>query len=100
MGVGIGTGELVAASVGSADRLQYAVIGDPANTAARLVDVAKDALAVDAAAACRIVLSDATRALLGGRLHLEPLGEVRVKGKTQPVACHLLLGAERAGPDL
>jgi len=100
MGVGIGTGELVAASVGSADRLQYAVIGDPANTAARLVDVAKEALAVDAATACRTVLGDATRRLLGRRFRLEPLGEVRVKGKTQPVACHLLLGEERAGGGL
>jgi adenylate cyclase len=91
MGIGISTGELIAGSVGSADRLQYAVIGDPANTAARLVDVAKEALGAEPRAACRIVVSDATRRLLGDVFRLEALGELPVKGKAQRVGCHLLL---------
>lgn len=92
MGIGISTGELIAGSVGSANRLQYAVIGDPANTAARLVDVAKEALGADPRAACRIVVGDATRRLLSGGFRLEALGDLSVKGKVLRVACHLLLG--------
>jgi adenylate cyclase len=92
MGIGISTGELIAGSVGSANRLQYAVIGDPANTAARLVDVAKEALGADPRAACRIVVGDATRRLLSGGFRLEALGDLSVKGKALRVACHLLLG--------
>jgi adenylate cyclase len=34
----------------------------------------------------RIIISDATRAQLSGRYDFRPLGDVIVKGKTQPVA--------------
>ena len=39
--MGLNTGEVVMGNLGSSDRLNYTVIGDNVNTAARLYNVAK-----------------------------------------------------------
>lgn len=49
-GVGVSGGTAVAGYVGTEERLEYTVIGDPINEAARLTDVAKDTDAMVAAA--------------------------------------------------
>jgi adenylate cyclase len=41
-GVGVSAGTVVAGNVGAAHRLEYTVIGDPVNEAARLTELAKD----------------------------------------------------------
>ena len=43
VGVGVSSGPLIAANVGTASRFEFAVIGDAANEAARLTDIAKGA---------------------------------------------------------
>jgi len=42
VGVGVAWGDVVAGQVGAASRLEYTVIGDAVNTAARLTELAKD----------------------------------------------------------
>ena len=42
VGIGVAAGEVVAGQVGTHSRLEYTVIGDPVNEAARLTDLAKE----------------------------------------------------------
>jgi adenylate cyclase len=91
IGIGIHSGELVSCCLGSAKRQQYTTIGDTANTAARLMTVAKEYMKkVGSDDVSCVALSDATRALLGGAFNLHALGPVMCKGKKDPIACYLL----------
>ncbi|WP_438016152.1 adenylate/guanylate cyclase domain-containing protein [Sorangium sp. So ce315] len=76
VGIGIHTGPLVAGYIGSSKALSYTVIGDVANTSARLCSIAL---------AGQIVISDTTYAQLGGRFETEELQPARVKGKDKPI---------------
>jgi class 3 adenylate cyclase len=79
IGIGIASGEMVAGYTGTQQRATYTCIGDTVNLAARLEAHTK--------VAGRGILVDAdTRAALGDRLRLDPLGEVQFKGKAAAVA--------------
>ncbi|MBB5871220.1 class 3 adenylate cyclase/tetratricopeptide (TPR) repeat protein [Allocatelliglobosispora scoriae] len=82
--VGLNTGEVIAGIQGA---IEYTVIGDVVNTAARLADAA----AIGAVYAGRRT-ADATRHLAGWR-ELRPL---RLKGKREPVEAFELLGLHDA----
>ena len=88
MRIGIYTGPVVAGSIGSAQRLKYTTIGDTVNTAARLENAAKKLL--PEGGPCRILVGDATAHYLNDDFHLRRLGEVRLRGKTQPVTVYHL----------
>jgi adenylate cyclase len=89
VGIGIHSGVLVGCCLGGPERQQYATIGDSANTAARLMTVAKELMKHPGTdEVCRIVLSESTRILLRGVFELRPLGPVALKGKRLPLECY------------
>jgi len=79
MRIGVHSGSVLAESMGSSERLEYAVMGDAVNCASRLESLDKDRQT----SVCRILVSSATRELLdtGLQLSWEPWGKVSVKGR-------------------
>jgi adenylate cyclase len=82
--VGIHTGPVVAGTLGGAAGATYAVTGDTVNTTARLLAAATPGT---------ILVSDAAHALARHRFAFEPAGELALKGKTERIVVHRLLGA-------
>ncbi|MEY2460082.1 MAG: adenylate cyclase, partial [Acidimicrobiaceae bacterium] len=72
IGIGIHTGPLVAGYIGSSKALSYTVIGDTANTSARLCGIAHTG---------QIIVSETTYARLGSRFEFEELPPATVKNK-------------------
>ena len=81
--VGIHTGPVVAGNLGAAAGAAYAVTGDTVNTTARLLT---------AAGPGTILVSGATQALARHRFAFEPAGELALRGKSEPVVVHRLVG--------
>lgn len=82
-GVGVNTGQLVAGYMGSHRAMNYTVIGDTVNVAARLCS---------AAGPGDIIVSGAVAASLVGRLKLESIPARALKGKTETVELFRVLG--------
>ena len=76
IGMGLHTGPLVAGYVGSSKALSYTVIGDTANTSARLCGIALSG---------QILVSEYTLARLGPRFEVEELPPAHLKGKEKPL---------------
>ncbi len=91
--IGIHTGPLMVGVIGSADRWQYSIIGDTANTAARIEGYAKDdpELGCDVGH-CRILISEATCNRLGEEFATESVGEASLKGKALTTGVHRVHG--------
>ncbi len=78
VGFGLATGEMVAGNVGSSRKLEYTVIGDPVNLAARLQELTTELNA-------EILVSAETARFAGGEAALRSLGEIAVRGRVEPV---------------
>jgi adenylate cyclase len=91
LGLGLSTGEAAAALLGSAEHLEYTLVGDTVNLAQRLQQFA---------AAGETVLSETTVKALSAAVDLLPLPAQMVKGRHTPVvAFKLMTPQERsAGP--
>ena len=81
--MGLNTGWVVVGGIGDQLRRDYTAIGDTTNLAARLQQLAEPAT---------ILVSEATGRLLQGAIQLEPLGQLQIKGKTEPVQAFKILG--------
>ena len=81
LGLGLSTGEAAAALLGSAERLEYTLVGDTVNLSQRLQQFA---------AAGETVLSEATVKALSAPVNLIPLPPQLVKGRDTPVVAFKL----------
>ena len=81
--IGVNTGPVVAGRIGATADAAYAVTGDTVNTASRLQSAAPSG---------EILIGDATYALTHHAFAFAPREEVPLKGKSEPVGVHRLLG--------
>jgi adenylate cyclase len=87
MRVGIATGTVVAGSLGSAKRLDYTILGDTVNVAARLESYDK---LIDGTL-CRILISEETYQHLGGEFPAVSIGNVLLKGRHHEIEVYRVL---------
>jgi len=86
LGIGLSSGTVAAALLGSEERVEYSVVGDSVNLAQRLQQLAT---------AGETVLSEATLAHLSSPPEVESLPPTQVKGRASPVVAHRVV--ERPG---
>ncbi len=77
VGVGVNTGDVVVGNMGSSARFDYTALGDPVNTAARLQALTRQH-------GVSLLIGDETRRAVEGRFPLVAVGEVTLRGKSEP----------------
>jgi len=83
-GLGLNTDNVVSGNIGSPKRMDYTIIGDGVNLAARLESACKQYHA-------HLLISEFTYAKLKGTYRIRDIDDVIVKGKTRPVRVYEVL---------
>ncbi|MGB8796073.1 MAG: adenylate/guanylate cyclase domain-containing protein, partial [Candidatus Aquilonibacter sp.] len=87
VGMGVNTGDVVMGNLGASSRMNYTVIGDNVNLAARLYNVAK---------AGEIIISDYTYQEVKDFVVADELEPVTVKGKKDPIRIYNIRDVKEA----
>jgi adenylate cyclase len=87
VGIGINAGEAIAGTVGTDERMEYTVIGDNVNLAARLESTAL---------AGQILISEQTFRMVEDQVTARSLGRIKVKGKQGEIGVYEVVGASPA----
>ncbi len=87
IGVGMHSGEAVIGDIGTPKRREFTAIGDTVNAASRLESATKDLK-------CVIVASETTVRAAGEGVRTGKIEEIRVKGKSEPIRVHEILGLD------
>ena len=90
VGMGLNTGEVVMGNLGSRERMNYTVIGDNVNTAARLYNVAKGG---------QIIISESTYEDVKDHFIVNELAPVFVKGKVLALRNFEVVGLLKPGEE-
>ncbi|WP_296315100.1 adenylate/guanylate cyclase domain-containing protein [Winogradskyella sp. UBA3174] len=82
--IGLKSGEMISGNIGSASlkRLDYTVIGDTVNTAARLQDAAKEN---------QIIISEDCYEKIKESFHCEKVGDISLKNKANPMTIYQVI---------
>jgi class 3 adenylate cyclase len=83
-GVGIATGEVFVGNIGSVRRMEYTVLGDAVNAAARLESETKQR-------DCNILIDARTRTALGDLASTEDIGATTLAGRAEPIQAYSLI---------
>jgi adenylate cyclase len=84
MRIGVNTGEAIIGNIGSEKRMDFTVIGDAVNVAARLLEVAKDINA-------QIIISEATFREVEGKFPTRAAPAVVLRGRQEPTVSYQVL---------
>jgi len=79
VGIGVNTGSVVAGNVGAKNRMDYTVIGDTVNVAARLEQIAEGQ---------EILVGEQTHAYCKHAVLMREKGKIKVKNRDEPVKCY------------
>lgn len=91
--MGIHSGPAIVGNIGAPGRVNYTLIGDTVNLANRLEAFGKEAAAVapDVAGTAIVLLSEATRGLLGPSWQVEDLGPHQMRGRAGKIRVFRLI---------